>query len=73
VTALDSELRPEITAVAERLPSISDSPGKAWELRVDVATPPDVVLLCLEGSVTHCVCPAIGNPGGFSQSASSPH
>jgi putative zinc finger/helix-turn-helix YgiT family protein len=36
--ALDSELRPGVSAVAEHLPQISDESGKAWELHVDVAT-----------------------------------
>lgn len=36
--ALDSELRAGVSAVAEHLPLISDEPGKAWELHVDVAT-----------------------------------
>jgi DNA-binding transcriptional regulator YiaG len=37
-TALDSELRPGISAVAEHLPQISDESGKVWELHVDTAT-----------------------------------
>ena len=36
--ALDSELRPSVTAVAEHLPEISDESGKVWELHVDVET-----------------------------------
>ena len=36
--ALDSELRPGVSAVAEHLPQISDESGKAWELHVDTAT-----------------------------------
>jgi putative zinc finger/helix-turn-helix YgiT family protein len=36
--ALDSELRPGVSAVAEHLPQISDESGKDWELHVDVAT-----------------------------------
>jgi putative zinc finger/helix-turn-helix YgiT family protein len=36
--ALDSELRPGVSAVAEHLPQISDESGKVWELHVDVAT-----------------------------------
>src|SRR6266849_8348093 len=38
VAALDSELRPGVSAVAEHLPQISDESGKVWELHVDVAT-----------------------------------
>jgi transcriptional regulator with XRE-family HTH domain len=37
-TALDGELRPGISAVAEHLPQISDKPGEFWELHVDVVT-----------------------------------
>jgi putative zinc finger/helix-turn-helix YgiT family protein len=37
-TALDREMRPEISAVAEHLPRISDESRKAWELHVDVVT-----------------------------------
>ena len=36
--ALDSELRPGVSAVAEHLPQISDESGKVWELHVDVVT-----------------------------------
>jgi putative zinc finger/helix-turn-helix YgiT family protein len=36
--ALDRELRPGVSAVAEHLPQISDESGKAWELHVDVVT-----------------------------------
>src|SRR5713226_6432832 len=36
--ALDSELRPGVSAIAEHLPEISDESGKVWELHVDVAT-----------------------------------
>jgi putative zinc finger/helix-turn-helix YgiT family protein len=36
--ALDSELRPGVSAVAEHLPEISDESGKVWELHVDAAT-----------------------------------
>lgn len=36
--ALDGELRAGLSAVAEHLPLISDQPGKAWELHVDLAT-----------------------------------
>jgi putative zinc finger/helix-turn-helix YgiT family protein len=36
--ALDSELRPGVSAIAEHLPQISDESGKVWELHVDVAT-----------------------------------
>jgi putative zinc finger/helix-turn-helix YgiT family protein len=36
--ALDSELRPGVSAVAEHLAEISDDSGKAWELHLDVAT-----------------------------------
>lgn len=36
--ALDSELRPGVSAVAEHLPEISDESGKVWELHVDVTT-----------------------------------
>jgi putative zinc finger/helix-turn-helix YgiT family protein len=36
--ALDSELRPGVSAIAEHLPKISDESGKVWELHVDVAT-----------------------------------
>jgi putative zinc finger/helix-turn-helix YgiT family protein len=36
--ALDRELRPGVSAVAEHLPQISDDSGKIWELHVDVAT-----------------------------------
>jgi putative zinc finger/helix-turn-helix YgiT family protein len=38
VAALDSELRPGVSAVAEHLPEISDDSGKVWELQVDIAT-----------------------------------
>ena len=36
--ALDSKLRPAVSAVAEHLPQISDESGKIWELHVHVAT-----------------------------------
>lgn len=36
--ALDSELRPGVSVVAEHLPQISDESGKVWELHVDVVT-----------------------------------
>ena len=36
--ALDKELRPGVSAVAEHLPRISDEPGSAWELHVDATT-----------------------------------
>jgi putative zinc finger/helix-turn-helix YgiT family protein len=36
--ALNSDLRPQISAVAEHLPEIQDQPGSAWELHVDVET-----------------------------------
>lgn len=36
--ALDGELRPGVSAVAEHLPQISDESGRGWELHVDVAT-----------------------------------
>ncbi len=36
--ALDSELRPGVSAVAEHLPRISDESGKELELHVNVAT-----------------------------------
>jgi putative zinc finger/helix-turn-helix YgiT family protein len=36
--ALDGELRPGVSAVAEHLPEISDESGKLWELHVDVKT-----------------------------------
>jgi putative zinc finger/helix-turn-helix YgiT family protein len=36
--ALDSELRPGVSAIAEHLPEISDESGKVWELHVDVTT-----------------------------------
>jgi putative zinc finger/helix-turn-helix YgiT family protein len=36
--ALDSELRPQVVAVAEHLPQILDESGMGWELHVDVAT-----------------------------------
>jgi putative zinc finger/helix-turn-helix YgiT family protein len=36
--ALNRELRPGISAIAEHLPQISDESGKAWELHVDVIT-----------------------------------
>ncbi|MGI8743568.1 MAG: helix-turn-helix domain-containing protein [Bryobacteraceae bacterium] len=36
--ALDSGLRPGVSAIAEHLPEISDDSGKVWELHVDVAT-----------------------------------
>jgi putative zinc finger/helix-turn-helix YgiT family protein len=38
VAALDSELRPAVSAVAEHLPQISDQPGTVWELHVDPTT-----------------------------------
>ncbi|MGJ5818292.1 type II TA system antitoxin MqsA family protein [Paludibaculum fermentans] len=38
VAALDGELRPGVTAIAEHLPQIRDESGKVWELQVDVAT-----------------------------------
>lgn len=38
VAALDSELRPGVSAVAEHLPQISDESGKVWDLHVDAAT-----------------------------------
>ena len=38
VAALDSELRPGVSAIAEHLPEISDESGKVWELHVDAAT-----------------------------------
>ncbi len=38
VAALNSELRPQVAAVAEHLPQISDDPGTAWELHVDPET-----------------------------------
>ncbi|MGC4056289.1 MAG: helix-turn-helix domain-containing protein [Paludibaculum sp.] len=38
VAALDSELRPGVSAVAEHLPQILDESGKVWELQVDVTT-----------------------------------
>ena len=37
-TALDSELRAGVSAVAGHLPQISDESGKIWELHVDVGT-----------------------------------
>ncbi len=36
--ALDSDLRPGVSAVAEHLPQIKDESGQVWELHVDVAT-----------------------------------
>ena len=36
--ALDKEMRPRVSAIAEHLPQISDDQSKAWELHVDVAT-----------------------------------
>jgi DNA-binding transcriptional regulator YiaG len=36
--ALDRELLPAVSAVAEHLPQISDKPGTLWELHVDAAT-----------------------------------
>jgi putative zinc finger/helix-turn-helix YgiT family protein len=36
--ALDSELRPGVSTIAEHLPEISDESGKVWELHVDAAT-----------------------------------
>jgi putative zinc finger/helix-turn-helix YgiT family protein len=36
--ALDSELRPAVSAVAEHLPQISDESGRVWDLHVDVVT-----------------------------------
>ena len=38
VAALDSDLRPGVSAVAKHLLEISDESGKAWELHVDAAT-----------------------------------
>lgn len=38
VAALDSELRPAVSTVAEHLPEISDEAGKVWDLHVDVQT-----------------------------------
>ena len=38
VAALDSELRPGVSAVAEHLPQIFDESGKVWELHVNAAT-----------------------------------
>jgi transcriptional regulator with XRE-family HTH domain len=38
VAALDSELRPAVSAVAEHLPQISDQFGTVWELHVDPTT-----------------------------------
>ncbi len=38
VAVLDSEMRPEIAAVAEHLPRISDQPGETLELHVDAIT-----------------------------------
>ena len=38
VAALDSELRPGVSAIAEHLPQISDRPGRTLELHVDVTT-----------------------------------
>ncbi len=38
VAALDSELRPGVSAIAEHLPLIEDSSGKGLELHVDVTT-----------------------------------
>ena len=37
-SALDSELRPGVSTVAEHLPQISDESGRLWELHVDAAT-----------------------------------
>lgn len=36
--ALDKEMRPGVSAIAEHLPHISDDRGATWELHVDVAT-----------------------------------
>ncbi len=36
--ALNSELRPGVSAIAEHLPRISDESGTSWELHVDVVT-----------------------------------
>ena len=36
--ALDSELRPGVSLVAEQLPQIADESGNLWELQVDVET-----------------------------------
>lgn len=36
--ALDSELCPRVTGIAQHLPQISDDSGNDWELHVDVAT-----------------------------------
>ncbi len=36
--ALDKEMRPAVSAIAEHLPQISDERGKSWELHVDVVT-----------------------------------
>lgn len=38
VAALDRELRPGVSAVAQNLQQISDDRAKTWELHVDVAT-----------------------------------
>jgi putative zinc finger/helix-turn-helix YgiT family protein len=38
VAALDNELRPGVSAIAEHLPQILDESGKVWELQVDVST-----------------------------------
>ncbi len=38
VAAIDSELRPGVSAVAEHLPLIGDESGNDWELHVDVTT-----------------------------------
>ena len=38
VAALDSELCPGVSAVAQHLPQISDESGLGWELHVDAAT-----------------------------------
>ena len=38
VAAIDSELRPGVSEVAEHLPLIADESGSAWELHVDVST-----------------------------------
>jgi hypothetical protein len=36
--ALDTELRPQVGAVAEHLPQIRDESGRHWELHVNVDT-----------------------------------
>ena len=35
---LDSDLRAEVARIARHLPDISDEPGKAWEIHIDVET-----------------------------------